>query len=114
MGDKGASLKIIAGLALFLLAAAFLFRGRDYTRETLNLDAEISGVMEKYGIGEAELRYEKKERRKDGRHLFLKIERHYAAGAAFDADGLRADVKEFLKGTRFALAKWAVEATRST
>ena len=101
--------RLIIILFLSLLVIVLLFRSRDYTQETLNLDTSILSIIRKSGIDEKDLLYEKKEQNKSGRHLFLKIERHYKAGADFDADSFLTTIKEFLKRSKFNLAKSVFE-----
>lgn len=105
MNDKFRIVKVIVILLLCLLATRFFLCSRDYTEETLKLDASILNVLKKSGIDEKSLLYKKQESLKSGRHLFLKIDRQYEVGPGFDRDDILAKIKEILKKSRFSLAK---------
>ena len=96
---------IIVIVILVLLAVGLIFKSRDYTQETLKLDASVLSALKKSGITEGSLRYEKQKSFKSGRHLFLKIERHYEVGPSFDRDDLLATIRKFLKKSRFSIVE---------
>jgi polysaccharide deacetylase 2 family uncharacterized protein YibQ len=97
--------KSVVILIVFLLAAAFFLRPRDYSQETLSLDKSVSDIIGRAGLRETDLLHEKQKIHKSGRHLFLKIEKHYEAGTEFDADSFLMTIREFLKDSKFDFAE---------
>jgi polysaccharide deacetylase 2 family uncharacterized protein YibQ len=109
MARRFGSGRLIIVSFLILLAIALLLRARDYTNEALELDKLILAVIQKSGVNEKDLAYERKERFISGRHLFLKIEKHYTVGRDFDTDDMLGEIEEFLKRSKFTLAKSVFE-----
>ncbi|MEA3305938.1 MAG: divergent polysaccharide deacetylase family protein [Candidatus Omnitrophota bacterium] len=94
----------ICVVILLLLTAYFLFRGKDYAKETLKLDSAVVEIIRDYAIGNEELLYESREKHKNGKHLFVKIARQYEVNADFDTAGLLAAVDNAVKDLKFSAA----------
>jgi len=114
MNEKASLIKIIVILFLCLLVLVLIFCGRDYTKETLKFDASVVKVLKESKISEQDLSYKTQERYKSGRHLFLKIERHYDIARGFDTDEFLAKIKKLLKKSRFKLEKSVFEKKGET
>lgn len=114
MSEKSSFVKVIVILFLCLSAIVLIFRGRDYTKETLKLDASIVKALQESKINEQDLSHKTQERYKSGRYLFLKMERQYDVGPGFDADEFLAKIKKLLKKSSFNLEKSVFEKEGQT
>ena len=100
----------LAAILILILAVVSLFSWkRDYAAVTLKLDRALVSAINERGLDAENPFYEAQEEYKSGRHLLLKITRHYEVEADFDAVSFLSEIRKLSKKSGFELAKSLVE-----